>query len=168
MSDELVNQVDTSSETVQSEWQRIANEHAVGVGTKNEGKETLVFDGVEGVEFIDESSPVQAPSLPFEQRVDMAQVTIQSALIFAVDMIGGVDVSDDQYKKVSRAWAVVICKYFEGGIFEFLGKYKDEVAAVAATIGFVKVVSEAFAAKKAKDVSPKNNPKKGGVRDEPA
>lgn len=134
---ELVNQVDVSDATVDAEWERIANDHSVSP--------ELSFEGVEGVEQVAGSAPmvVQAADEVMADKVAAAEMVINSALVFVFDALGGLNIDAKQYEKVSHGWAVVIAKRFEGGIFEFMAKYKDELQAAGATILFVGIVRKA-------------------------
>lgn len=155
---EEVNAVDVSEATVNSEWSRIAEQHDVVESSQTTGKSNLNFDGVEGVEFSETSDAKQPEKAgaTSEEKIAIAQMMINSALVMLVDVLVGVEVPNEKYDRISYAWAVVICKRYKGGILEFLGRYREELTAVGATLVFVKAVREGYAVKKAKDVSPKN------------
>lgn len=158
----MSNQVDVSPETIDREWQRIAGEHQVMKPTTVEPGEELPpidadnsgldFEGVDGALLL--TGPEQTEHAPedtsFEDRVVAAEMVINGALVFVFDAMGGLDISNDKYVKMSRAWAVVIAKRFEGGIFEFMAKYKDELTAVGASFVFVGAVREGLKVKREK------------------
>jgi uncharacterized glyoxalase superfamily protein PhnB len=162
-----INQVDVSAETVEREWARIASEHKA-LDTTSEPEALapvdsgLDFEGVDGVDVLNAEQP---ESSTMEEKVAMAEMAIKSGLLFVFDAIGGLDIPEDKYARMANAWAVVIAKHFEGGIFEFLAKYREEIAALGATFVFVgavkagaKVKREALAAEKVID-------KKAGLED---
>ena len=71
--------------------------------------------------------------------------------VILFDTFGGLELESSKYDAVARPWAVVIVKHFDGGIFEFMAKYKDELAAAWATLVFISAVRASAAAKKAKE-----------------
>lgn len=160
MSDD-VNQVDVSEGTINAEWSRIAEQYSVVESSQVSGKSNLNFDGAEGVEFVEDVGGAVATGPSDEEKIAVAQMMINSALVMIVDVLVGVEVPDEKYERVSRTWAVVICKRYRGGIFEFLGRYKEELAAAGATLVFAKVVREGYADKLAEDAAGKS-PKKTG------
>ena len=157
----MSNQVDVSPETIDREWQRIAGEHQVmksevaepsaelpPVGADNGG---LDFDGVEGVTLLDGPvSQEDESGATLEEKIAMAEMVINGGLVFVFDALGGLDIPEDKYSRMARAWAVVISKRFEGGIFEFMAKYKDELTAVGASFVFVGAVREGLKVKREK------------------
>ncbi len=52
-------------------------------------------------------------------------------------------VDDFAYK-----WAVVLCKYYKGGILELLARFQEEGAAIAATVALIAAIRGAFVASK--------------------
>lgn len=138
----MTNQVDTSQEAVDAEWARIVSDNEVKPETETVEDSGLSFDEQEGVSFNSpvSSEVVQGGDDSLDDRIAMAEVIISGALMFAFDSIGGLNIPKDKYKSVSHAWAVVISKRFDGGIFEFMAKYKDELTAVGATLVFVGAV----------------------------
>lgn len=140
---EAVNQVDVSQETIDAEWARIGREHSVG------SEPELNFSDVEGVEVVGDAGagggmPAGVVQESFDERVDAAKMVINAALVFAFEALGSLNISSDQYDKVSHGWAVVIAKRFDGGIFDFMARYKDELSALAATVVFLGVVREGY------------------------
>ncbi|MGH1438599.1 MAG: hypothetical protein ACRBBR_00700 [Cellvibrionaceae bacterium] len=138
----MTNQVDTSQEAVDAEWSRIVNENEIKPETEAVEESGLNFDEHTGIQFNSPASSenVQNSDGSLDERIAMAEVVISGALMFAFDAIGGLDIPKEKYKSVSHAWAVVISKRFDGGIFEFMAKYKDELAAMGATLMFVGAV----------------------------
>lgn len=135
---DAVNQVDVSQSTIDAEWARIASDHEVEA-------QDLSFEGVEGVTQVENSQAVAVQSADevMAEKVAAAQMVINSAMVFVFDALGGLNIEAGKYEKVSHAWAVVIAKRFEGGIFDFMAKYKDELQAAGATLLFIGVVREA-------------------------
>ena len=149
----MTNQVDVSQETVASDWERILREHEAvppepdqKAGQGGQGP-ALDFGGIEGVEVEGEHLPGKPAEAGFAEKVEMAKKVIASALVMVFDALAGFDIPEDKYDAMAQAWAVVIVKRFPGGIFEFLGKYKDEVMAVWASVIFIKAVRVAAEAK---------------------
>lgn len=140
----MTNQVDLSAEVIDGEWARIMQEHEAGELPKVEKTES------ESIKFGKpqvEADPV-AGQLQLADKVQSAELVIIGGLRFVFDAIGGLSISDDQYRKMAHAWAVVIAKRFENGIFDFLAKYKDELQAVVATVAFMGAVRAAVQAKR--------------------
>jgi uncharacterized glyoxalase superfamily protein PhnB len=165
----MTNQVDTSSESIEQDWARIVAEHSVDMTAAADSVELLPpvdqpepsesvsgdaettgldFSGQEGVEVVEggELQPDNSPTL--EEKIAMAEMVINGALVFVFDALGGLDIPEDKYARMSRSWAVVIAKRFEGGIFEFMAKYKDELSAAGATMIFIGAVREGVAKKR--------------------
>ncbi len=161
----MTNQVDTSQETIEREWARIAAEHqAMSVESQPEplepvtgGKpEGLDFEGIDGVKVeqgqagtnVVPQGEQETTGATLEEKIAMAEMVINGGLVFVFDALGGLDIPADKYRRMSHSWAVVIAKRFEGGIFEFMAKYKDELAAVGATFVFIGAVRESARAKR--------------------
>jgi len=169
----MSNQVDTSQEAVDAEWSRIVNENAVEPESEAVEDSGLNFDEQQGVTFNSPSSSENAPNHDdaINEKIAMAEVIISGALMFAFDAIGGLDIQKDKYKSVSHAWAVVISKRFDGGIFEFMAKYKDELAAAGATLMFIGAVRASSKEKrkeaeiKKREAAAGNEKKKGEIID---
>ena len=151
----MTNQVDTSKETIDREWARIQREHEATPEPSQSGNgPALNFEEVEGVHIEGSSLPGQPNNAAtMEEKIAMAKVVISGALVFVFDALGGLSVPDDKYDRVAHSWAVVIAKRFEGGIFDFLAKYKDEIAAVGATLVFIKAVRIAAEEKAKKEAA---------------
>lgn len=149
------NQVDVSADAIAAEWDRIVNDHEVGEVPKVEAS------GDGGLKF--EKKVEAAPGdLDTGDKVAAAEMVIRGALAFVCESVAGLDIGNDKYDKVAKAWAVVIVKHFNGGIFEFIAKYKDELAAAAATLVFVKAVRVGIAEKKQNAVVKKEAEKNAG------
>lgn len=141
----MSNQVDLSQEVIEGEWARIMQEHEAGELPKVEQSaegENLKFEKPRI-----ESDPV-AGQLQLADKIQSAELVIMGGLRFVFDAIGGLKISDDQYRKMAHAWAVVIAKRFENGIFDFLAKYRDELQAVVATVAFLGAVRAAAQVKR--------------------
>lgn len=73
----------------------------------------------------------------------MATDMIGTSLHFAVGSCVGVSVDDSVYNQAAESYVVLIIKYFPGGMFAFLDRFKEEMAAATATFVLIKVVSDA-------------------------
>lgn len=160
----MSNQVDTSPESVENDWARIVNEHKVdmsegaveleklppvdseAVELSSTDQTGLDFEGIDGVDASKAVSLEQPESVTndptMEEKIAMAEMVINGGLVFIFDALGGLDIPEDKYARMSRSWAVVIAKRFDGGIFELMAKYKDELAAAGATFVFIGAVRE--------------------------
>lgn len=134
------NKVDVSEGAISTEWERIVSEHEAGKIPKVE----IASDG--GLSFAPKEEP---PLMDEGDQVAAAEMMIKAALRLVFDTFGGLDIPAEKYNAVARPWAVVIVKHFDGGIFEFMAKYKDELGAAWATIVFASALRAGYAAKKA-------------------
>lgn len=131
------------------EWQKIGAEWG------------LNFDDVEGVDFqgstVGGEGASTGPDPASEaEKIAAAQMAISAGLQFAVSTISGLDIKPEKYADTSKAWAALIVKHYRGGVFEFLAVFREELAAIGATLMFIAAVREASKAKKAKDVTPED------------
>lgn len=139
----MTNQVDVSAEIIEGEWARLIEEHEAG-------DIPMVEKTDEGMKFQKEPEPeAQKNQLNVADKVASAELVILGGLRFVFNAIGGLKISDNDYKKMANAWAVVIAERFEGGIFEFLGKYRAELNAIVATLVFLGAVRAGVAEKRA-------------------
>jgi len=124
----MTNVVDTSPETVNAEFD--AAEKDIGTEESQESNQ---------------ASPEQAKLEEEQKQAEIAMATgmIATSLRFAVGSFVGVTVDDAIYKQTAESYAVLIIKYFPGGMFAFLDHYKEELAAATATIVLIRAVSEA-------------------------
>lgn len=157
MSGQGGNAVDVSQEVIDAEWQRILGEHEVG---ETPG---VNIGEAGGVSF----EPVQqAPSLnDIEEKKRAASLVILGGFKFVFEALGGLKIDESKYKAVADAWGAVIAKHFDGGIFEFMAKYKEELAAVMATISFVGAVRAGIAAKAIEQAKVEKGGKGDGAED---
>jgi len=124
----MTNIVDTSTETINAEFDAAEQEIGSEESLQNE-----------------QPSPEQA-KLEEEQKlaeIAMATGMIGTSLRFAVGSFVGVNVDESVYTQAAESYAVLIIKYFPGGMFAFLDKFKEEFAAATATFVLIKVVSDA-------------------------
>lgn len=116
----------------------------------------LDFEQVEGVDFEPFAEQQQAAALAATdtEKLAAAEMIIRGALKFVVSALYGLDVPDSKYDELAGSTAAVIVKHYRGGIFEFMARWREEIAMVAALMAFVAALREASNAKKAKDVTP--------------
>jgi len=127
----MTNIVDTSTETVNAEFDAAEQE----IGTE------------ESQELNNQGPPEQAK---LEEEQKQAEIAIASGMIatslrFTVGSFVEVSIDSNLYQQTAESYAVLIIKYFPGGMFAFLDKFKEELAAATATFVLIKVVSEAKA-----------------------
>lgn len=144
-----VNQVDVTPETVDAEF-------AALLGQAESDKEEAAFSA-SGETFDNETGEAVDDTV----KQDMAAAVIKGGLVFAIENVTGLKVDDSHYQNVSESLAVVIVKHFDGGLFEFLAEYKEELAAITAVILFVKAVRVA-ADKKREEAGLAEKQKGGG------
>jgi len=131
-----MNEVDTSPETINAEFDAAAE--AIGV---------------------EPESPTPTPEqIAAEQEVDQqAQIAIAKEMIgttlrLSIGMFANVSVDNQHTDEAAQAYAVLIIKYFPGGIFGLLDKYKEELTAATATVMLIKAINEQKAQAKAKQL----------------
>ncbi len=122
----MTNIVDTSSETVNAEFD--AAEKDIGTEEQQE-KATPEQDAMEEAQR--------------QAEVAMAAGMIATSLRFAIGSFSGVTVDGKVYEQAAESYAVLIIKYFPGGIFSLLDRYKEELAAATATFVLIRAVTEA-------------------------
>lgn len=122
----MSNLVDTSLETVNMEFDAAERD----IGPENTEPPT---------------SPEQAAMDEAQQQAEIAMATglINTSLSLGISTLSGVSVSESATQQASESYAVLILKYFPGGIFALLDRYKEELAAVTATFVLIKAVSKA-------------------------
>ena len=133
----MTNIVDTSPETIDTEF----DEAAKALGLEDTQTET------QG-EQVEPSAVDEAQRLA---EIEMAKGMIAGALRFSVSGIVKVEIDDKLYAETAEAYAILIIKYFPGGLFALLDKYKEEIAAGTATFILIKTVREAKAVKLAEE-----------------
>jgi len=143
----MTNQVDTSPETINAEFD--AAEQVIGCEP-----ETVV------------SQPVIDPMAEAEReaQIAVAQQMMSTTLRLSIGVMANVSIDNQHIDEAAKAYAVLIIKYFPGGIFGLLDKYKEELSAVTATFILVKVVSQAKAEQVKEDAKVKEaSTKKSGT-----
>ncbi len=144
----MTNIVDTSQETIDAEFD--AAEKDIG------SEESLQEEQV---------SPEQVRAEEEQKQAEIAMATgmIATSLRFAIGAFSGVKIDDAIYTQAAESYAVLIIKYFPGGMFAFLDRYKEELAAVTSTLVLIKVVSEAKAKQQEEEeAQAQKSPDKGG------
>lgn len=125
-----MNEVDTSIETINAEFD--AAEQAIGVEPEAIPEQPIVDPTAEAEK---------------EAQIAIAQQMMSTTLRLSVGVMANVTVDNKHIDEAAQAYAVLIIKYFPGGIFGLLDKYKEELTAATATIMLIKVVSQAKAEK---------------------
>ncbi len=121
------NHVDTSPETVSAEFE--AAEQAIGTDSPNTDQ------AAEQVQQAQEEAQAQA-------EIAMATGMINTSLRLALTSFSGVSVNEQITQQAAESYAVLIIKYFPGGLFGLLDRYKEELTAVTATVMLVSAVSK--------------------------
>ena len=134
----------------------------------------LNFEELEGVEFQGgaDAERQQQEQAEYQQATDAekllaAEMMINGGLRFAIWTIAGLKIPEKHYSESSKSWAAVIVKHFRGGIFEFMARWREELAAIMSMLLLIAAIREAARAKKAKDVTP-DDVAVGGESAEPA
>ena len=122
-----MNEVDTSQETINAEFDAAGD--AIG---------------------IEPEQPIQSPQelaaqdeAEREAQIAIAQQMINTTLRLSLGMMVNVTLENQHTEDASRAYAVLIVKYFPGGIFGLLDRYKEELGAVTATVMLINLVNQA-------------------------
>lgn len=146
----MTNQVDTSPEAIEQEWQLLSDQ--AGISPEPEPESAVseakpgLFANMDGVDVESEDIEITPEKMPViisdDEQIEMAAVIISGGISLVLGIFFSIDTDkcQDEIQKAARAYAVVITKYYKGGLFEFLAKYKEEIAAVGATVGLVKVI----------------------------
>ena len=129
-----MNEVDTSQDTINAEF--AAAEQAIGVDDE-QGSSNAAGAGSAGA----------APEneLEREAQIAIAKEMIGTTLKFSIGLFANVSLDNKVTDEAAQAYAVLIIKYFPGGIFGLLDRYKEEIAAGTATFILIKAVSQAKA-----------------------
>ncbi len=136
----MTNIVDTSPETVNAEFDAAEKD----IGTEQPETET---------------SPEQVQIDEAQKQAEIAMATgmINTSLRLALTSFTGVSVNEQVTNQAAESYAVLVIKYFPGGIFGLLDRYKEELTAVTATFVLIRAVSEAKA-KKTEEKTKKSEP----------
>lgn len=121
-----MNEVDTSQQTINDEF--TAAEQAIGIEPEVPEQQAAINDELER-----------------EAQIAIAQQMINTTLRLSLGMFANVTIEDKHTNEAAHAYAVLIIKYFPGGLFGLLDKYKEELAAGTATLLLIKAVSQAKA-----------------------
>ncbi len=128
----MTNLVDTSMETVNAEFDAAEQE----IGTEAQA---------EAAQAPPEPDPVDEAQRQAE--IAMATGMIATSMRFAIGSFADVTVDDTLTQQAAESYAVLIIKYYPGGIFGLLDKYKEELAAATTTFVLIRAVSQAKAKK---------------------
>ncbi len=123
-----MNEVDTSPQTINDEF--TAAEAAIGIQPEPTEPQATIDPMAEAER---------------EAQIAIAQQMINTTLRLSIGMFANVTIEDKHTNEAAHAYAVLIVKYFPGGLFGLLDKYKEELAAGTATLLLIKAVSQAKA-----------------------
>lgn len=123
-----MNDVDTSPDTIQAEFD--AAEQAIGIEPDNTPEQPTV----------DPMADAER-----EAQIAIAQQMISSTLRLSIGLFADVTLDNKYTEDAAHAYAVLIVKYFPGGLFGLLDRYKEEIAAGTATVMLIRAVSQAKA-----------------------
>lgn len=159
----MTNQVDISSEAIAKEWEKLAADHKISLEPETVEEAEIIsetpepdtgtgeglFDNMDGVEV--ETGPVPGPgsvakaTITDDEQIQMARTIIAGGVTFLIKV--GMHLDTDQFKEqiddLAQSYAEVITKYYKGGIFEFLARFKHEIAAIGATIALIGAIRKA-------------------------
>ncbi len=125
----MTNEVDTSTDTINAEFDAAAE--AIGVAPEQP--------------MISAQESQAAIEAEREAQITIAQQMINSTLRLTFGAMMNITIDNQHTEEASRAYAVLIIKYFPGGIFGLLDRYKEELGAVTATVMLINVVNKAKA-----------------------
>lgn len=123
----MTNEVDTSTDTINAEFDAASD--AIGITP-----EQPVISAQENQAMLEAER---------ESQIAIAQQMINSTLRMAFGAMINITVDNQHTEEASRAYAILIVKYFPGGIFGLLDRYKEELGAVTATVMLINVVNQA-------------------------
>ena len=124
-----MNEVDTSQETINAEFDAAGD--AIGIEPEQPTQSPQELAAQEEAER--------------EAQIAITQQMIHTTLRLSLGMLVNVTLDNQHTEEAARAYAVLIVKYFPGGIFGLLDQYKEELGAVTATVMLIKVVNQAKA-----------------------
>ncbi|MBX2809766.1 MAG: hypothetical protein KTR20_14165 [Cellvibrionaceae bacterium] len=134
----MQNAVDTSQDTINAEFEAAAQ--AIGM---------------------EPDTPAHSPendaqlAAEREAQIAIAQQMIATSFRLSLGLFSGVEIEHKHTDDAAHAYAVLVIKYFPGGIFGLLDRYKEEIAAGTATLMLVRVVGQAKAAQAAEEAAAK-------------
>jgi len=144
---------------VEGQDQQEPENHQPGNGWGDIAEEFgLNFDEVEGVEVERPETPGTGMQQGHDPATDAeklfaAEMAIRAALKFVVASLFDLEVPEKRYDELASSTAAVIVKWYKGGIFEFMAKWREELAFCMAMLAFVGAVREAGKVKNAKEVT---------------
>ncbi|MEQ3623589.1 MAG: hypothetical protein ABNH42_19735 [Marinobacter sp.] len=153
-------QMEQEAPPVEGQDQQEPENHQPGNGWGDIAEEFgLNFEEVEGVEVERPETPGTGMQQGHDPATDAeklfaAEVAIRAALKFVVASLFDLEVPDKRYDELATSTAAVIVKWYKGGIFEFMAKWREELAFGMAMLAFVGAVREASKVKNAKEVTP--------------
>ncbi len=127
-----MNEVDTTQETIDLEFDAVAE--AIGVAPE---QPTDVAPSPEELAAQQEAEQ--------QAQIVIAQQMINTSLRMGLGLFMNVSVDNQHTEDAAKAYAVLIIKYFPGGIFGLIDRYKEELGAVTATVMLIGVVNQAKA-----------------------
>ena len=124
-----MNDVDTSTDTINAEFDAASD--ALGI-----------------TEAQTEHAQMQAADHAAERdaQIAIAQQMIHTSLQMGLGLFANVTLDNQHTEQASQAYAVLLVKYFPGGIFGLLDRYKEELGALTATVLLVSAIQKAKAA----------------------
>lgn len=123
----MSNIVDTSTETINAEFDAAAE--TIGLDEQNTAQQ--------------ETEQAALEEAQQQAEIEIAKGMIATALRFSIGGLVNVEIAEQTYSDTAEAYAVLIIKYFPGGIFALLDQYKEEISAATATFVLIKVVRDA-------------------------
>ena len=126
----MTNIVDTSDETINAEFDAAQAE----IGTEEQAQQDTI-------------TPEQAEADEAQKQAEIAMATgmIATSLRMVIGGVVKVSIDTDIYRQAAESYAVLIIKYYPGGMFAFLDRYKEELAAVTSTVVLIQMVATAKA-----------------------
>lgn len=134
-----MNQVDTSAETVEREYNKIAEEFKILPAGNNEEPES------QNGEFIGNEEPEKIKLSPeeFDEKKNMTKGFILSGLNTAFFALGIKEIPENIKEDFAENWAVVIVKRFpDNPVFDFMDEYGDLIAAGGSTLVLIGAIKQ--------------------------
>lgn len=151
-----LNQVDTSEETVNRDWDRIESQYKLKPEPQPEPK--AAEQAANDDPLNDQRSAEEVfQSLGADEKKLLTQATVVQGTRFATKVLGKVDLPQDVLDTFGGSYAELLLKYFpKMSLLGLVEKYKVEIGAATATYGLYMAI-KAAKAQQLKDLQAAND-----------
>ncbi|MFM2481164.1 hypothetical protein [Celerinatantimonas sp. YJH-8] len=155
----MMNQVDTSEETVNRDWDRIEAEYKLKPEpTPEPAKKAEPAADAQIPDTEQPSMDDAMNSMPLELRKQLTQGVIANGSQAVFEKFGKLKLPQEVFDNLGSSYADLMLKYFPKiKIFAWLDKYKVEIGAATATWGLYMAVKEARKAQTVNTAKPAAN-----------